>query len=140
MLLLLLVVLAQSAASDVPDGLYADRAHIESAQRAAEIWESKLAANPNDFESAWKLSRATYWLGGHMPKDAGQKQFERGIDAGKKASMLQPSKPEGYFWMAANMGALAVESVLKLIHGETLEPVIDTGTVLVTAENAADYQ
>jgi ribose transport system substrate-binding protein len=39
-----------------------------------------------------------------------------------------------------NMGALAVESVLKLIHGETLEPVIDTGTVLVTAENAADYQ
>lgn len=39
-----------------------------------------------------------------------------------------------------NMGALGVESVLKLINGETLDPVIDTGTVLVTAENAADYQ
>lgn len=39
-----------------------------------------------------------------------------------------------------NMGALAVESVLKLINGETLDPVIDTGTVLVTSENAADYQ
>jgi ribose transport system substrate-binding protein len=39
-----------------------------------------------------------------------------------------------------NMGALGVESVLKLINGETLEPVIDTGTVLVTAENAAEYE
>ena len=39
-----------------------------------------------------------------------------------------------------NMGAIGVESVLKLINGETLDPVIDTGTVLVTAENAADYQ
>jgi tetratricopeptide (TPR) repeat protein len=107
MLFLLLVVLAQAPASDVPDGLYADRAHLESAERAATIWESKLAANPTDFESAWKLARATYWLGGHMPKDAGQKQYERGIEAARKASMLQPSRPEGYFWMAANMGALA---------------------------------
>lgn len=39
-----------------------------------------------------------------------------------------------------NMGALGVESVIKLINGETLEPLIDTGTVLVTAENAAEYQ
>lgn len=39
-----------------------------------------------------------------------------------------------------NMGALGVESVIKLINGETLEPLINTGTVLVTAENAAEYQ
>ena len=39
-----------------------------------------------------------------------------------------------------NMGRLGVESVLKLINGESLDPVIDTGTELVTEENAADYQ
>jgi ribose transport system substrate-binding protein len=39
-----------------------------------------------------------------------------------------------------NMGKFGVESLLKLINGETIEPVIDTGTELVTAENAADYQ
>ncbi len=39
-----------------------------------------------------------------------------------------------------NMGAFGVESVLALLQGETLDPVIDTGTVLVTAENAADYE
>jgi ribose transport system substrate-binding protein len=39
-----------------------------------------------------------------------------------------------------NMGALGVENALKVKHGETIPPVIDTGTVLVTKENAADYQ
>lgn len=39
-----------------------------------------------------------------------------------------------------NMGWLGVESLIKLINGKTLDPVIDTGTELVTAENAADYQ
>ncbi len=39
-----------------------------------------------------------------------------------------------------NMGALGVESVMKLMAGESLDPVIDTGTVLVTKENAADFK
>jgi ribose transport system substrate-binding protein len=40
----------------------------------------------------------------------------------------------------ANMGAFGVESVLKLGAGEKLAPVIDTGTVLVTKENAEQYK
>ena len=39
-----------------------------------------------------------------------------------------------------NMGALSVENLIKLIKGEKLAPVIDTGTVLVTKENAANYK
>ena len=39
-----------------------------------------------------------------------------------------------------NMGALSVENLMKLIKGEKLAPVIDTGTVLVTKENAANYK
>jgi len=39
-----------------------------------------------------------------------------------------------------NMGAVGVESALKLGKGEKLLPVIDTGTVLVTKENAEKYQ
>jgi ribose transport system substrate-binding protein len=38
-----------------------------------------------------------------------------------------------------NMGKFGVESLIKLLNGETLDPVIDTGTELVTAENAANY-
>jgi ABC-type sugar transport system substrate-binding protein len=36
-----------------------------------------------------------------------------------------------------NMGYYGVESIIKLINGETLEPTIDTGVELITAENAA---
>ena len=39
-----------------------------------------------------------------------------------------------------NMGAIGVESVMTLIGGGTLDPVIDTGTVLVTKANAADFR
>lgn len=39
-----------------------------------------------------------------------------------------------------NMGALGVESVLALINGGSLDPVIDTGTVLVDSSNAADFK
>ena len=38
-----------------------------------------------------------------------------------------------------NMGKFGVESLITLINGGTLEPVIDTGTELVTAENAEEY-
>lgn len=39
----------------------------------------------------------------------------------------------------ANMGKFGVESLVKLINGETIPPVIDTGTELVTKENADQY-
>lgn len=39
-----------------------------------------------------------------------------------------------------NMGKFGVENVLKLINGETLPAVIDTGTEVVTKENAAKYK
>jgi len=40
----------------------------------------------------------------------------------------------------ANMGKLGVENLLKLIQGGTIEPVIDTGTELVTKDNADKYK
>ena len=39
-----------------------------------------------------------------------------------------------------NMGALGVENALKVKKGEKIESNIDTGTVLVTKENAAEYE
>jgi ribose transport system substrate-binding protein len=38
-----------------------------------------------------------------------------------------------------NMGYLSVENLIKLVNGETIDPVIDTGTQLVDASNAADF-
>src|ERR1051325_2418418 len=96
----------QSAEAD-PDALYREREDVTKAQRAVEIWNSRLAANPRDFESAWKLARAEYWLGTQGPTPARRAALERGTEAGRTASIIEPSRPEGYFWMAANMGTLA---------------------------------
>jgi len=66
-----------------------------------------VAADAHDFDAAWKLARADYWLGGHGPDAERRKDLEQGIDAGRKAAATQPIRPEGHFWIAANMGALA---------------------------------
>ena len=93
---------AQSA-----DALYADRANLASARRAADVWSAALASDPRSFDAAWKLARVDYWLGGHGP-DAERRRFlEAGIDAGRTAAALWPNRPDGHFWIAANMGALA---------------------------------
>src|SRR5262249_54830487 len=89
------------------DRLYADRANLASARRAAEIWAAALAADVRNFEAAWKLARADYWLGGHAPESERRALLEQGIDAGRKAAAVQPGRAEGHFWIAANMGALA---------------------------------
>src|SRR5437867_1999143 len=89
------------------DALYADRANPASARRAAEQWSARLESNPKDFDAAWKLSRADYWLGGHAPDGDRRAFHERGLQAGQAAAALRPDRPEGHFWKAANMGALA---------------------------------
>ena len=90
-----------------PDVLYAGRAQLASARQAAEIWQARLAQNAGDFESAWKLARARYWLGGHAPETERRPFLEQGIAAARAAVAIAPDKPEGHFWIAANMGALA---------------------------------
>jgi hypothetical protein len=90
-----------------PDSLYAARESLPMATQAEAIWAARLARDAEDFESAWKLARARYWLGGHA-RDAERKaRLKGGIAAGRIAVALQPNRPEGHFWIAANMGALA---------------------------------
>lgn len=94
--------------SDDPDSLYKDRENPASAKRATEIWESRLKANARDFESAWKLAQARYWLGTNgLPAPERKGALEGGIAAARSAIALNAATPEGHFWLAANMGALA---------------------------------
>ena len=97
---------AQPPAGD-PDALYARRADLASARQAADIWQARVQHDPHDFESAWKLARARYWLGGHANEAERRAFLEQGIEAAREAVAIQPDRPEGHFWIAANMGALA---------------------------------
>ena len=89
------------------DILYRERASAGRAETAAALWEQQLQADPADLDAAWKLARTMYWIGTHGPAAARRPALERGVAAGKQAAALAPGRPEGHFWMAANMGALA---------------------------------
>lgn len=100
-------VFAQLAWAQSPDQFYADRANLTSARKAAEIWAAEVRSDPKAFEAAWKLGRVCYWLGVHAPQPERRAFLEQGLSAGRQASQLQANRPEGYFWMAANMGTMA---------------------------------
>src|SRR4029079_6761074 len=100
------VELIQNESPD-PDALYARRENVTFAQQAAAIWQSRLQKNPNDFDAAWKLARATYWIGTQGPAADRRSALEQGIAAGRAATRVQPNRPEGHMWRAADMGALA---------------------------------
>jgi hypothetical protein len=98
---------AVPATAQNADALYADRANLASATTASALWADALKQDPRDFEAAWKLARVAYWLGGHAPDKERRAQLERGMEAARTAIALEPNRPEGHFWLAANMGTLA---------------------------------
>jgi len=63
--------------------------------------------------------------------------FDANPDAAASVVKGEMSAIEAQF--PYNMGYMGVENALKLVNGETIPDKIDTGTVLVTKENAADF-
>jgi hypothetical protein len=100
------VIVSKTPTAD-PDALYAQRADLAKAKQAADIWAQR-SADGKDYEAAWKLARACYFLATQgLNKDDGAVQLDRGVAAGKLAAGLAADKPEGHFWYAANMGEKA---------------------------------
>jgi len=89
------------------DALYAHREDIASAKQAAALYEQQ---STQSFEAAWKLSRACYWLATDGPEKDRKAAREKGVKAGELAAKLNPARPEGDFWMAANLGEVAQNS------------------------------
>jgi hypothetical protein len=101
-------------AQDDPDALYRNRASIDQARSASAIWEARVKADSRDFDSAWKLARVCYWLGNHEAQESARRSaLDRGITAGRQAVTIHDDRPEGHFWIAANMGTLAESFGLK---------------------------
>jgi tetratricopeptide (TPR) repeat protein len=95
---------AQTRTNVDPDELYRHREDLPSAAGAADLWAQRSGV---DFEAAWKLARACYWLGTHQAEQNRRSALERGVNAGERAVRLASDRPEGHFWLAANMGRLA---------------------------------
>jgi tetratricopeptide (TPR) repeat protein len=95
------------------DALYAGREDINKARVAVAALRQARTAEYSNYDAAWKLSRAAFYVGEHTDNDSERDDMYReGIEAGKAAVGLQPGKAEGHFWLGANYGGSAAHSTL----------------------------
>jgi hypothetical protein len=96
------------------DELYAQRADLAKLREAINILKNARAADLNNFDVVWKLSQYNYFLGDHSDdEDEVKKSFESGINFAREAITLQGNRPEGHFWLGANLGGRAKRNPLS---------------------------
>src|SRR4029079_926248 len=93
--------------------LYEGREDMTKARTAVTALRQAHAADYGNYEAAWKLARAAFYVGDRTDNDTERDDmFREGTEAGKAATQLQPDKPEGHFWLGANYGGTASHSTL----------------------------
>jgi tetratricopeptide (TPR) repeat protein len=93
--------------------LYEARADMNKARVAVAVLRQARVADYGNYEVAWKLARAAYYVGDHTgDDDERDDMFREGIESGTAAVKLQGDKPEGHFWLGANYGGSAAHSTL----------------------------
>src|SRR6185295_6033879 len=94
--------------------LYEGREDMKKARLAVTTLRQAHAADYGNYEAAWKLSRAAFYVADRTDTDTERdNMFREGTDAGKAAAALQPNKPDGHFWLGANYGGTAAHSTLS---------------------------
>ena len=95
------------------DTLYEGREDMNKARVAVASLRHARVADPGSYEAAWKLARASFYVGDRTESRAERNDmFSEGTEAGKAAVKLQPDKPEGHFWLGANYGGSAANSMI----------------------------
>lgn len=93
--------------------LWEGREDLQKARVAVAALRQARTADYTNYEAAWKLARAAFYVGDHTDNDDEQSDmFREGTEAGKAAVQLQPNKPEGHFWLGANYGGTAAHSTV----------------------------
>jgi tetratricopeptide (TPR) repeat protein len=105
---------AGAARGQDADALYANRAVLADAKKAAAVWQTRIDRDAKDFEAAWKRARAGYWIGGHEKEQSERdRAYEQAMAAARVAIAARPDAPEGHFWLAANMGGYAEDHGIR---------------------------
>lgn len=93
------------------DELFKHREDPKNVSEAIEALKRVRQADRKNYEAAWKLSQLYFYLGKYSKDDKESDQaLKDGADAGKIATRIETEKPEGYFWLGANLGERAKRS------------------------------
>ena len=95
------------------DALYEGREDLQKARVCVVSLRQARTADYGNYEAAWKLARASFYVGDRTQGDREKDDmFRAGTEAGKAAVKLHPDKPEGHFWLGANYGGAAANSTI----------------------------
>lgn len=96
------------------DKLYNERADLQRAREGIVLLARALAVDSSSYDAAWRLARLNYFLGAHTgDKTERNRAYDKGVEAARRAVKLQDGKPEGHFWLGANLGGQAQQSALS---------------------------
>jgi tetratricopeptide (TPR) repeat protein len=103
-------------ATDLTDGdaAYAERADLNKARMALELYQKSAEAQPTA-EALWKAARAAWWVGDQTENNKEKLNlFTLGIDLAKKGIAADAASVESHFWLGANYGSFGeTKGVLK---------------------------
>mgnify|MGYP003393178683 FL=1 len=88
--------------------LFAQRADIEKLKACVKLLGETRDPASRNYEVEWQFAKSTYFLGKQFGTEKEKiAAFEAGRDAAKIAARMEPNKPDGHFWFAANLGELS---------------------------------
>jgi hypothetical protein len=95
------------------DKLYEQREDLSKVRVGLTLLRQAQLEDGGSYEVAWRLAKFDYYLGAHTTdEDERYQAYREGIEAGKRAVSFQADKPEGHFWLGANLGGNAQASTL----------------------------
>ena len=93
------------------DDLYKQRTDFAKLRDCIGLLKRARNADSKNLDVHWKIAQANYFLGKFTTDEKeSEKAFKDGIDAGKTCINLAKDKPDGYFWVGANLGGRAEKS------------------------------
>jgi tetratricopeptide (TPR) repeat protein len=88
---------------------WAARAQLDEARAAVAAYQAATAASPGSYEAWWRLARACWWLGDHVPKSECLAVYDQGKAAADRAVALDPGRVEGHYWLGVCLGRTGEE-------------------------------
>jgi tetratricopeptide (TPR) repeat protein len=133
----------QSSPIERADTLFTARDSGDNLKQATLAVEQLTAREPSNYEAWWRLARLKYYLA-DREKDSSRKSkmLQSGLDAAKKAVVIDDKRVEGHFWFAANEGEYAdLKGVLQSLNlVKTIRKEFETALAINPAyENGAIY-
>jgi tetratricopeptide (TPR) repeat protein len=97
------------------DSLFKQREDLDKLRTAIKSLATVRDPDNRNYQVEWTFAKYNYFLGKFSPaEDEAEEALEEGRDAGKIASRVEPQKPDGHFWYAANLGELSKRSPITV--------------------------